>query len=80
VGLEGVESVRGSGLLLGVQLSEGISSATVVAEALGRGLIINAVTPTAIRLAPPLTVLEAELDEALAIMSAAITAASGEVA
>ncbi len=80
VGLEGVESVRGSGLLLGAQLSEGISAAAVVAEALGRGLIINAVTPTAIRLAPPLTVLEAELDEALAIMSAAITAASGEVA
>lgn len=79
-GLEGVDSVRGAGLLLGAELSDGLSAATVVTEALRRGLIVNAVTATTIRLAPPLTVSETELDEALAIMSAAIDAASRRLA
>ena len=32
------------------------------------GLVVNAVTPTALRLAPPITVTDAEIDEALAIL------------
>jgi acetylornithine/N-succinyldiaminopimelate aminotransferase len=67
-----VVSIRGSGLLLGLELAEGLASAEVVAAARDRGLILNAVTPTAIRCAPPLTVSEAEIVEAAGILSTAI--------
>jgi acetylornithine/succinyldiaminopimelate/putrescine aminotransferase len=59
-----VASVRGEGLLLGVQLDEGIEAPVVYARMLEQGIICNAVNPTTIRLAPPLTVSEAELTEA----------------
>jgi acetylornithine aminotransferase len=45
-----------------------------VAEALRRGLVDNAVTPSAVRLAPSLLVSEAEIDEAVTIIAAAIAA------
>jgi acetylornithine/N-succinyldiaminopimelate aminotransferase len=62
--IPGVASVRGDGLLLGVQLEAGIEAPTVYARMLESGIICNAVNPTTIRLAPPLTVTEAELTEA----------------
>ena len=62
--IPGVTSVRGEGLLLGVQLDEGIEAPAVYARMLGHGIICNAVNPSTIRLAPPLTVSEAELVEA----------------
>jgi len=65
--LPGVASVRGRGLLLAAEL-EGGDAARVQRELLASGLVTNAVTPTALRLAPPLTVSDAELDEAVAIM------------
>jgi acetylornithine/N-succinyldiaminopimelate aminotransferase len=65
--LPGVSSVRGRGLLLAAELVERPSK-DVAAAALDRGLVINAVTPTAIRLAPSLLVTDDELDEALSIL------------
>jgi acetylornithine/succinyldiaminopimelate/putrescine aminotransferase len=62
--IPGVASVRGEGLLLGVQLDEGIEAAVVYTRMLEQGIICNAVNPTTIRLAPPLTVSTAELTEA----------------
>src|SRR5690606_21972392 len=56
-----VAGVRGRGLLLGVELVPGIDAKAVAAEALTRGLVVNAVTPTAIRLAPSLLVSAAEI-------------------
>jgi acetylornithine/N-succinyldiaminopimelate aminotransferase len=70
----GVASIRGAGLLLGIELDPGIASADVVAQARNRGLILNAVTPTALRCAPPLTVSENEIVEAAQILAAAIAA------
>jgi predicted acetylornithine/succinylornithine family transaminase len=72
--IDGVESVRGLGLLLGAELAPGLVASEVVAAALQRGLIVNAVTPTAIRLAPPLTVSDQEVDEAAEKLAEAITA------
>lgn len=63
-----VDHVRGSGLLLGAQLTEGLDAREVVTALLEKGLIVNAVTNTTVRLAPPLTVSEDEIDEALALM------------
>ncbi|RIK10131.1 MAG: aspartate aminotransferase family protein [Acidobacteria bacterium] len=60
--IDGVESVRGEGLLLAAELEK--SSAEVVEAALGHGLVVNAVTSTAVRFAPPLTIGTAEIDAA----------------
>jgi acetylornithine/N-succinyldiaminopimelate aminotransferase len=65
--LPGVASVRGRGLLLAAELSERPSK-DVAGAALERGLVVNAVTPTAIRLAPSLLVTDDEIDEALAVL------------
>jgi 4-aminobutyrate aminotransferase-like enzyme len=37
-------------------------------ELLARGLVVNAVTPTSLRLAPPITVSDAEIDEAVGLL------------
>ncbi len=65
--LEGVSSVRGLGLLLGVELAQ--ENADVVAAlCLQQGLIVNAVTASALRLEPPLTISEEEIDEGVGIL------------
>ena len=42
------------------------------AALLDAGLVANAVTPTALRFAPPLTVSDAEIDEAVTILDGAL--------
>jgi predicted acetylornithine/succinylornithine family transaminase len=69
----GVGSVRGLGLLIAVELEEGKGAGPVAAAALAAGLVVNAVTPTALRLAPSLLVDEAEMDQAVGILETAIT-------
>ena len=59
-----VAAVRGLGLLLAAELAHGLDAKAVADAALADGLVVNAVTPTALRLAPPLTVTDAEIDEA----------------
>jgi predicted acetylornithine/succinylornithine family transaminase len=68
VELPGVASVRGLGLLLAAELDPGIVSGDVARACLGAGLIVNPVTPTALRFAPPLTVSDAEIDRAVAVL------------
>ncbi|MFM8793856.1 MAG: aminotransferase class III-fold pyridoxal phosphate-dependent enzyme, partial [Acidimicrobiales bacterium] len=68
-GAAGVDHVRGEGLLLGVALTDGRDANAVAADALAAGLIVNAVNASTIRLAPPLTVSDAEIDEACAILA-----------
>jgi acetylornithine/succinyldiaminopimelate/putrescine aminotransferase len=65
----GVAEVRGLGLLVAAQLDDGRAAKDVVAACLAEGLVVNAVTPTALRLAPPLTVSDAEIDDAVAILA-----------
>ena len=60
--------VRGLGLLIAAQLEEGRDARQVTADCLAAGLVVNAVTPTALRFAPPLTVSDTEIDEAVAIL------------
>jgi acetylornithine/succinyldiaminopimelate/putrescine aminotransferase len=64
-----VVSVRGRGLLLGVELAQGIDAKEVQLQLLKNGLVTNAVTATALRLAPPLTVSEEEIREAADIIA-----------
>ena len=67
--LPAVTEVRGLGLLLAAQLAEGLDARAVVADALAAGLVLNAVSPSSIRFAPPLVVAAAEIDEAVAILA-----------
>lgn len=62
-----VESVRGYGLLLAAELI-GRSGPDTAQAALEAGLVINGVTSTAVRLAPPLLVSDNEIDEAIEIL------------
>jgi acetylornithine/N-succinyldiaminopimelate aminotransferase len=73
--IPGVASVRGLGLLLAAEL-EGGGSAAVAARALQAGLVVNAVTSSALRFAPPLLVSDDEIDQALAILAASIATAT----
>src|SRR5690606_694239 len=60
-----VAEVRGRGLLLAVEL-DGLDAHAVVAALLEAGVVANAVTPTALRLAPPLLITDDEIDAAVA--------------
>jgi acetylornithine/succinyldiaminopimelate/putrescine aminotransferase len=71
----GVVAVRGLGLLLAAELAAGIDAKVVAARAMERGLIVNAVTPSALRMAPPLLVSDAEIDDAVARLGDALAAA-----
>ena len=66
-----VREVRGVGLLLGVAL-EGVAAADVAASCRSERLIVNAVGPDVIRLAPPLTLSAEEADLALGVLERAI--------
>jgi predicted acetylornithine/succinylornithine family transaminase len=70
--LPGVEAVRGTGLLLAAELGTGGDAKAVEQACRERGLIVNAITPTALRLAPPLLVSDDEIDEAVAILAEAL--------
>ncbi|WP_324715688.1 acetylornithine transaminase [Carboxydochorda subterranea] len=71
-----VRQIRGLGLMVGVETD--VPAAAVVEAALRRGLLVNAVGPTTVRMLPPLVVGPAEIDEAVDILGAAILEAAGE--
>jgi acetylornithine/N-succinyldiaminopimelate aminotransferase len=67
----GVVDVRGLGMLRAVELGEPIAG-EVNRRLLGRGLVANAVTPSAIRLAPPRNISDDHLDEGVALIAAVL--------
>lgn len=71
--LDGVAEVRGAGLLLAARLEEP-RAAAVASAALQLGVLVNAVTPDAVRLAPPLLISEAEVDRAVDVLAQAVGA------
>ena len=71
--LDGIESVRGRGLMVGAALAEGTDAADVVARALDGGLVINTTGPGTLRFLPPLTINAADVDEAVAIVDQAVS-------
>ena len=66
--MSGVAGVRGLGLLLGVELADRDSREANDAL-LHAGLVANAVTPTALRLAPSLLISDDEIEEACDIIA-----------
>jgi acetylornithine aminotransferase len=71
-----IAEVRGAGLWRGVVL-DAPEAAAVEARARNGGLLINAVKPDVLRLAPPLILTEPDVDEALPVLAGALEAADG---
>lgn len=69
----GIDQVRGRGLLRGLVLTEPHAPA-VVKAALDAGFVINAPRPSVIRLAPPLIITDAQLDEFVAALPSLLEA------
>jgi predicted acetylornithine/succinylornithine family transaminase len=76
--IDGVADVRGAGLLIAAELAPGLDAKAVAQRCLDSGLVLNAVTASALRLAPPLLVTDAEIDQAAAIIATAIANESGK--
>ena len=75
--LPGVDHVRGAGLLLGIELAD--APAAEVSDALrARGILVNAITPTALRLVPPLCLSQGEADRFCATFEAVLAARRGQ--
>lgn len=70
-----IQDVRGKGLMWAVQFSGDIGE-RLTNDALANGLILNNVRPNAVRIVPPLTVTEEELEQGLAIFEHVVEAAS----
>ncbi len=74
--IDGVQSVRGAGLLLGAELDEkglaGRTAGQIAAACADGGVLVNGVTPTALRLAPPITVSSEEIAEAIDVITSVI--------
>jgi len=69
-----VTGVRGLGLLIAAELADGIDARAVAADALAAGLVLNAVTPGALRMAPSLLVTGEHIDEGVAILRSVLEA------
>jgi len=66
-----IGEIRGRGLLIGLGLTQPVA-AQLAAAALDAGLIINAPNDSSIRLAPPLIVGDAEVDEFVALFASVL--------
>ena len=74
-----VDHVRGQGLLLAAELMS-VPAGAAAAAALDAGLLVNPVTPTAVRLAPSLLVSDAEIDEAVRILEGVLAGLAAQAA
>jgi acetylornithine/N-succinyldiaminopimelate aminotransferase len=72
-----VKEVRGGGLMWGLELTR--DAAAVVPAALERGVVVNRTAETVVRLLPPLIITEADVDEGLDRLDAALDAVGAAV-
>jgi acetylornithine/N-succinyldiaminopimelate aminotransferase len=73
-----VKEVRGAGLIWGLELTR--DATAVVPAALERRVVVNRTAETVVRLLPPLVITEAEADQALGRLEAALAAVSATAA
>jgi acetylornithine/N-succinyldiaminopimelate aminotransferase len=66
--LKHVVDVRGSGLLLGIQLPESIVAGDFVSKCISHGLLLVSAANNTIRIVPPLIVSEEEVNAAMAVI------------
>lgn len=65
-GVAGVKEIRGSGLMIGVELAKPCGA--LVGQCADKGLLISVTADTVIRMVPPLILTAAEADEIVAIL------------
>ena len=66
-----VRQVRGRGLMLAIDLVDGVDGPELARRALlEQRLVVNATGPGTVRLEPPLVVSDSEIDEALSRLAA----------
>ena len=70
-----VRDIRGLGLMVGVELADKATAEAVCAACLDRGVIVLSCGPdeNVLRLVPPLTITDGEIDHGLAVLVAAIS-------
>ena len=71
-----VKEVRGAGLIAAIDLVA--DAQPVVSAAFERGLLVNRTATTVVRMLPPFIVKEADVDEAVGLLDAALEAATRE--
>ena len=70
-----IEAVRGRGLMLAAVLREPVA-ASAAREGLARGVVVNAIGDRVLRMLPPLTISESEVDLAVQRLGDALAAAT----
>lgn len=73
--VSGVTAIRSKGLMVAIQLEQNCGE--LVAQALGKGLLINVTAGNVIRLLPPLVLTNAEADTIINTVSALVKSFSG---
>ncbi len=73
-----VATVRGRGLLLAIVLSARVAM-DLEAALRDRGVLVNAIAPDVVRLAPPLVLTDDDVDAFLAVLPSALDAASARI-
>ena len=58
-----VEEISGLGLLMGIKLSDKINGNYLVSSLMNKGILVNITKKNVIKLTPPLTITEAEIDK-----------------
>jgi acetylornithine/N-succinyldiaminopimelate aminotransferase len=74
-----VKGVHGRGLLVGIQVEDGLAP-LIVQAGLGAGFIVNATGPDTVRLAPPLIVTREQLSTFVAAFPSLVATASAQLA
>jgi acetylornithine/succinyldiaminopimelate/putrescine aminotransferase len=72
-----ITAIRGSGLMWGLEVDEPVAERMVHA-ALGHGLLINRTAGTVIRLLPPLTISDSDIDEGITRLEHTFQTAAAE--
>src|SRR5207245_3974393 len=65
-----ITAIRGLGLLLGIEFTDAAAARRFVAETIARGVVVNGTlnADRVVRLAPPLTIEDEEIDFAISAM------------
>ena len=66
-----VGEIRGAGLMWGMEVDRDVAD-RIVPAGLERGVIVNRTAGTVVRLLPPLTISDGDIDEGLARLGAAL--------
>jgi len=73
--LPAAAQARGIGLLRGLAIADGFDVAAIIGELRARGVLVSIAGGNVLRFSPPLTITQAELDEALSVVEDVLRAA-----